>query len=225
MFEGIKRLRETWVASMKNEKETVIIERSRDELEFLPASIEIMETPPSPLARVMTVLLISIIPVALIWSMFSYVETEAEAEGRIIPAGKVKTVQSLEIGKVKQILAYDGQQVNQGDLLIVIDLTASEVDVKQVKDELQEAELGSLRLNSLFTAIKSNDLPDIQATLFSDFDVDINQLTRQQRILHHEYNHFNEMNQHLQEAEIQKQASVDAIRADTGGGDDYINDR
>ncbi|WP_194842660.1 HlyD family type I secretion periplasmic adaptor subunit [Endozoicomonas sp. OPT23] len=213
MFEGIKKLTELWKASKEQEKSTPAIHRHKDELEFLPASIEIIESPPSPLARITIGILVAIIPVALLWGGLSNMETEAIAEGVIIPVGKVKTIQALEIGKVKAIHVHDGQHVQEGDLLLTIDPTATEVDVHQVQDELLGSELNSQRLTVLLDAVLTGSEPHLhKLEVIGDFSA-VEQLESQKQILANEYNHFQRTHHHLAKLVDQKQAAKSAVQA------------
>lgn len=56
----------------------------------------------------------------LLWAGFSNIEETVQAQGRIIPSGKVRTVQHFEGGIVEDILVRDGQTVSIGDALYVI---------------------------------------------------------------------------------------------------------
>lgn len=73
----------------------------------------------------------------------------AVAEGRIIPSGRVKTIQPLEPGVVSRILVQDGQFVEKGDLLIELDTTTSSADMKRIDAELDAARLEKARLDAL----------------------------------------------------------------------------
>ena len=53
------------------------------ELAFLPAALEIAETPPSPVGRAVGATIIAIFCVALIWATFGKVDIVATANGKI----------------------------------------------------------------------------------------------------------------------------------------------
>ena len=79
--------------------------------EFLPAALEIFETPPSPI-RVAGIWLICIAAAAgLAWAYFGWLEIYAVAQGRIQPSGRSKVVQPLEAGKVAAIAVENGSHV------------------------------------------------------------------------------------------------------------------
>ena len=109
------------------------------ETEFLPAALEILETPPSPLGRATAWLLVTLFVVALIWAVVGRVDMNATASGQFVPIGGVKAIQPLEAGIVRSILVDDGQAVEAGDLLVTLDATENTVDRSQLHRQLAEA--------------------------------------------------------------------------------------
>lgn len=73
-----------------NERELVKTLRQRSEMEFLPAVLEIQETPPHPLPRVVLWVISSLILLALIWSILGKIDIIATAQGKVIPSDFVK---------------------------------------------------------------------------------------------------------------------------------------
>ena len=72
------------------------VERRQDELAFLPAALEIVETPPSPIGRAIAFTLIAVFSAALAWACIGTVDIVAVAPGKIIPSGRTKTIQPFE---------------------------------------------------------------------------------------------------------------------------------
>ncbi|MDO9296846.1 hypothetical protein [Bradyrhizobium sp.] len=70
----------------------------RDDLEFLPAALEIVETPVSPLPRAIAASLVGFLVLALGWACFGRIDIIATAQGKVVPAGRVKVIQPLEGG-------------------------------------------------------------------------------------------------------------------------------
>src|SRR5271154_2572778 len=96
--------------------------RRRDhELAFLPAALEIVETPPSPIGRTIGATIIAVFVLALAWACLGTVDIVASAPGKIIPSGRSKIIQPFETGVVRAIHVHDGDSVKAGDLLIEID--------------------------------------------------------------------------------------------------------
>src|ERR1700739_2690658 len=77
--------------------------RPVDGMAFLPAALEIVETPPSPIGRAIALTLIAAFCIALAWASLGKVDMVASAQGKIIPSGRSKIVQPFEIGVVRAI--------------------------------------------------------------------------------------------------------------------------
>lgn len=125
MFENIKRHIDVWRASWEEAKREVPSRRPQGrELEFLPAVVELQETPPSPLGRAIAWVIMALFTVAVVWATFGKIDIIAVAQGKIVPGDRSKVVQPLESGVVKAIYVRDGVRVKKGQPLIEIDTTA-----------------------------------------------------------------------------------------------------
>jgi hemolysin D len=125
--------------------------RDREELEFLPAALEIVETPPSPTGRAIGATLIALFVLALGWASLGHVDIVATAPGKIIPTGYSKVIQPFETGVVHAILVANGQNVNAGDVLIELDSTINEGEINHLRSDLQSAQLDIARLRAALT--------------------------------------------------------------------------
>jgi membrane fusion protein, hemolysin D len=130
--------------------------RKKDEIAFLPAALEIVETPPSPIGRATAVTIITVFCVALAWACFGTVDIVAMAPGKIIPSGRSKVIQPFETGVVRAIWVKDGQSVKAGDVLIELDPTMSKAELGHLKSDLVSAQLDAARLRA---AIAGHDDP------------------------------------------------------------------
>src|SRR5262245_24657924 len=111
------------------------IARGVTEMEFLPAALEVQESPPSPVGRFVLWAVMAMIVIALIWSIVGRVEIVAVAPGKIIPSGQVKVIQSSNIGRVKAIHVADGDSVRAGQALIELDPTLAEADRQRLESD------------------------------------------------------------------------------------------
>ena len=123
--------------------------RRSDELAFLPAALEIMETPASPAGRAIAGSVMAFIVLAIAWASLSHIDIVATAAGRIIPAGSSKIVQPLENGVVRSIDVTEGQSVRAGDELIQLDATDVDADVRRLDRDLFQDRLDIARLRTL----------------------------------------------------------------------------
>jgi hemolysin D len=129
------------------------------EREFLPAVLEIQETPPSPAGRVVGGVILVIFTVFVVWSVFGHIDIIAIAQGKIVPSGHSKVIQPLEAGVIKAIHVRDGRKVKQGDPLIDIDTTAG-ADRERVAHEYLAALTEVARLKALLAGEDRFTPPD-----------------------------------------------------------------
>ena len=120
----------------------------RDELEFMPAAIEIMESPPSPVGRAIMWALIAALVFAIVWSCLGRIDVVATAQGRVVPTGRSKVVQPMEAGIVKAIHVLDGQTVKAGQVLVEIDATQTGADREHLAADLMAARMDAARLKA-----------------------------------------------------------------------------
>ena len=122
--------------------------RNREELAFLPAALEIVETPPSPIGRAITWTIIGVFCAALAWASLGEVDIVATATGRIIPSGNTKQIQPFETGVVRAINVVDGQHVKAGEVLIELDPTINQADRDHLRNEVIVSGLDVARLRA-----------------------------------------------------------------------------
>jgi hemolysin D len=96
---------------------------------------------------------------ALVWACFGKVDIVATASGRIIPSDRTKVVQPLETGVVRAIRVRDGQSVKTGEVLIELDPTVAEAELRHLQSDLMEARLEAARLRAAM-AWRENPLSD-----------------------------------------------------------------
>jgi hemolysin D len=138
-------LRESWRAQNLADKAF----RPREEHEFLPAALEIMEKPPSPGLRWLLLAVCGLFVLALLWAIFGKVDVVAVASGKTVPSGSVKLVQPIEIGTVRAIHVKNGQFVHKGQLLVELDPTLASADEAQSEQTLLTAEVIQARNDAL----------------------------------------------------------------------------
>src|SRR5438067_13641489 len=92
------------------------VRRNEYETEFLPAALEVVEKPPSPIGRAMGATIIAFFCLALVWAAVGTLDIVASAPGKIIPSGRTKLIQPFETGVVRAIHVHDGQHVGAGDV-------------------------------------------------------------------------------------------------------------
>jgi len=118
----------------------------RAELAFLPAALEITETPARPLGRAMMMAICAFFAIAIGWAAIGEMDIIATAQGKIIPTERVKKIQPLETGEIRAIHVKDGQHVEKGETLVELNPTGSEADqARLIQDLSARAELARLQ--------------------------------------------------------------------------------
>ncbi|WP_420970707.1 HlyD family type I secretion periplasmic adaptor subunit [Bradyrhizobium sp. B120] len=124
------------------------VRRREQEIAFLPAALEITESPPSPIGRAIGASIIAAFCLALAWAWFGHVDIVATATGKIVPGGRTKLIQPFETGVVRAIHVRDGQSVKAGEVLIELDPTMTGADQERYRSDLLAAELEVARLRA-----------------------------------------------------------------------------
>ena len=122
--------------------------------EFLPAALEILETPPSVISVSFIWLICAIFAAAIGWSYFGKLDIYAIAQGKIQPAGQSKVVQPLEPGKVRMVLVENGTLVKEGDVLLELDPTETTADQEKLTRDLESADAEATRRKAAIEAAR-----------------------------------------------------------------------
>jgi hemolysin D len=126
--------------------------QAKDELAFLPAALEIMETPPSPIGRAIVATIAALFCAALVWSWWGTIDIVASANGKIVPSGRTKIIQPFETGVVRAIRVQDGQAVKAGDVLVELDPTVNAAERDHLQNDLLAEQLNVARLRAALAA-------------------------------------------------------------------------
>src|ERR1700733_14187709 len=152
--------------------------RRAEETAFLPAALEITETPPSPIGRAIAFALMALVCAALAWSAWGTIDIVASATGKVVSSGRSKVVQPFETGVVRAIHVQDGQAVKSGDVLIELDPTVNAAERDHLHDDLMAERLNSARLRAALAAGE-----DGSADLVSPANADPSLVATQQQLL------------------------------------------
>jgi hemolysin D len=102
--------------------------------------------------------LMSVTTAALIWSAFAKIEQVVGAQGQLKPQGKVQEVQSPVNGVVQEVTVKDGDRVNKGDVLVLMDSSASKVQLESLRTIRATAE----KENQFYRLLMAQDLTPAQ---------------------------------------------------------------
>ncbi|MFX1679002.1 HlyD family type I secretion periplasmic adaptor subunit [Mitsuaria sp. CC2] len=135
--------------------------RMADERAFLPAALELQETPPHPAPRRAAIAICTLFVLALLWALIGQIDVVAVAQGRVIVSDRSKTIQPLETSVVREVFVKDGDKVKAGQLLIALDSTMTEADSHRVDKERVAALSEVLRSRALLQALTGGGAPQL----------------------------------------------------------------
>lgn len=193
------------IAAPAPRRNQAIIRRA-DELAFLPAALEIVETPPSPVGRAIGATIIAIFCLALIWATFGRIDIVATATGKLVPSGRSKVIQPFETSVVRKIDVQDGQKVKAGDPLIELDTTMNQADVNHLKGDLLAQQVEIARLQAALQ-------PDPMASFAPPEGADPALIVDQRQLLSDQTAAENAKIASLDSQEAQKKAERDTAQA------------
>ncbi len=104
--------------------------------EFLPAALEILETPPPPAPVAFMLTICAVFFIALVWSFFGRLDVYAVAPGKVEIVGHAKVIEPLDPGRVITIHVTEGARVKAGDLLIELDPAEALSDEKAAQNAM-----------------------------------------------------------------------------------------
>ncbi|MBI5119735.1 MAG: HlyD family type I secretion periplasmic adaptor subunit [Rhodospirillales bacterium] len=84
----------------------------------------------------------------VLWSIFAHLDEVAIAQGEVVPYGKVKLIQHLEGGVLREMSIQEGQIVHEGAPLFTVDLPASAINKEELQVRLDGAVLQRARLEA-----------------------------------------------------------------------------
>ncbi|MEQ8320496.1 MAG: HlyD family type I secretion periplasmic adaptor subunit [Rhodospirillales bacterium] len=123
--------------------------KRREELAFMPAALEITETPASPIGRAISISICVFFVIAIAWGLIGKIDIIATASGKIITTERVNIIQPFETGVVRAIHVADGSTVKRGDILIELDPTGAAADRERLTQELLAKQVEIARLTAL----------------------------------------------------------------------------
>ncbi|MDY7002197.1 MAG: biotin/lipoyl-binding protein, partial [Thermodesulfobacteriota bacterium] len=99
-------------------------------------------------ARLFLWLCVTLCVLFLIWSAVGKLDIVSTAQGRVIPSTKVKSVQHLEGGIVREILVKEGDRVSPGQKLVVLEETAQGSSVEELEVRINSLAAEAARLEA-----------------------------------------------------------------------------
>jgi hemolysin D len=161
MLDVLRRYAGVFRAAWVERKSLVPVDRTGDERAFLPAHLELMETPISPAPHWSARIIMLLFALALLWACVGKLDIVAVAPGKVVPTGHTKVIQPSETSVVHRILVHDGQAVKKGQLLVELDAVGVTEDESKARQALQSAKVDAARTAALVDAMGKDRMPQL----------------------------------------------------------------
>lgn len=206
----LQRYRQVWRESWGQRKRMETPKRLPHELAFMPAALTLQDSPAHPAPRVFVWGIMLFFVLALAWAYFGTIEVVAVAPGKIVPSGKTKLIQSSETAVVKAIHVSDGQRVQVGEVLIELDATSADTEVRRTQGDLLAARIDRARSTAMLQAIEHQQEPMLARD--SMVDLSPEQTLSAQRWLQGQYQEYRSQLAQADAEILQRTADIQAAQ-------------
>ncbi|MCJ2377601.1 HlyD family type I secretion periplasmic adaptor subunit [Vibrio sp. ZSDZ34] len=146
---------------------------SDTELEYVDdkTAALLLGTPTSAKIMLWVVLLFFI--AAVFWAKWAEIDKVTVGQGKVIPSSQVQVIQNLEGGLVKKIMVREGDLVEEGQQLILIDDTRFRSDFREREQQVINLTASVLQLSASLTSVviqKNFDNSNWQQSVSLDFN-------------------------------------------------------
>ncbi len=122
--------------------------RRREEVEFLPDLHQSMRRVGGRFSYILSAVVIVFVGGFIFWASQAMIDEVTRGEGRIVPSGRIQTVQNLEGGILSELLAQEGDIVEKDAILIRITNTTAASDYKEILSQIFSLKAAIARLES-----------------------------------------------------------------------------
>jgi hemolysin D len=185
-------------------------QRDADHLAFLPAELELVETPPHPLPRWTMRVLMAMTAAALLVAILGRLDIVVTASGQFIPDARVKVIQPAITGVVREIQVRDGQRVNAGQLLVKLDTTQAAADADKAHASKLDAQLAASRANALLASQRDGKTPQVAHVDGAPDD----RMQEAQRLVEGAWFEYLDQTSGAQAELLKREAELDSTRAE-----------
>ena len=177
-----------WQHVWKQRRSLTLPELRPEEAEFLPAALAVQARPVSPTARWSGRILMLMVAVLITWAVLGNVDIIVNAQGKIIPSERTKSIATMETANVRAVHVREGQFVQAGDPLIDLDTRAIEAEADKSEGEWQSAWLQAARSRALLQALTTGQAPLLHVP--ADLKIDAERRADAERHLQDQWHDF-----------------------------------
>ena len=88
------------------------------------------------LSRYFYMLLVGLMLIGLYWGSVTRIEVATHASGKVVPTGKIRTIQNLEGGIISTIHVKEGERIEAGERLLEFEAVASQSEVNELESHI-----------------------------------------------------------------------------------------
>ena len=129
--------------------------------DFLPAALEVREAAAHPASHYTAGTIITLLVLLCAWAYWGEVDIVSRAEGKIIPLGQVRPVQSAGAGVVSEILVVEGEAVKEGEPLLRLSPKLINTELERTRIEIEHLRQLESREQRLLDYINLNEQGDL----------------------------------------------------------------
>lgn len=130
---------------------------SKNELDYVDdkTAALLLNTPTS--ARLMLWIMVLFFIIAGLWASWAEIDKVTVGQGKVVPSSQIQIIQNLEGGLVKEILVHEGQQVQKGQPLLLIDDTRFRSDYREREQQVSNLTASVLQLSASISSVVINE--------------------------------------------------------------------
>lgn len=114
--------------------------------DFLPAALEVQETPPSPIGRFILWSIVILLVIAIAWASLSKVDIVAATRGKLVVNELSRPVNSAVTAEIVEVLVKEGEHVEKGQSLIKLNSTSL---VAQLEENILQQKINRFHIARL----------------------------------------------------------------------------
>ncbi len=108
-------------------------------------------------ARLMLWVMVIFFILAAGWSSWAQIDKVTVGQGKVVPSSQVQVIQNLEGGLVKEILVREGQQVQKGQQLLLIDDTRFRSDFREREQQVANLKANVYQLSASLESVEIHE--------------------------------------------------------------------
>lgn len=126
--------------------------------DFYPNHIALIEKPVTPYSRYIAMLISLNVIAFLLWAYLGKLNIQASATGKLIAIGHSQHIQIHEHSRLATLHVNEGQKVNQGDILLILDILGIDEEIIGLRKKIDNVLQLKIRYQALSQEISPQKL-------------------------------------------------------------------